>query len=99
MVDVHCTFIWNQASALQIRISHAVIMSTPPPTQAECIAAMTGLEHLSIAEKLSWNCWMIPLTLWAFLAVSPSMLKNIPAKTAKSAPWKQENIGMYYIVW
>lgn len=39
------TLIWNQASPVQYRISQAEVISTPPPTQALCMAAITGLEH------------------------------------------------------
>lgn len=39
------TLIWNQASPVQYRISQEEVISTPPPTQALCMAAITGLEH------------------------------------------------------
>ena len=35
----------NQASEVQSRISHAVVRSTPPPTQAAWMAAITGFWH------------------------------------------------------
>ena len=42
---IKVTLIWNQASSEQYLISQADDMSTPPPTQALWIAAITGLVH------------------------------------------------------
>ena len=39
------TLMENQASDEHSRMSHAVIMSTPPPIHAEWMAAITGLGH------------------------------------------------------
>lgn len=51
----------NRASLEQRRISHAVIKSIPPPTQAPWMHAMTGFLQDAIEVKEDWSEWRISI--------------------------------------
>ena len=53
------TLIWKKASLVQYLMSQALVISTPPPIQALCMAAMTGLGHYKVMYNTaySWEMW------------------------------------------
>jgi hypothetical protein len=70
-------------------MSQAVIMSTPPPTQAEWTQAITGFIHFSMAEKVSCMGWMRRRTRTVLRATSPPAVwnwVNMGAKSTRSNP-------------